>query len=395
MAKLHAIDYLAQPAKYPPKPVCIAYGSELFLRRQVLLGIRNAVLKGDEGDFSFTSFEGRTVEFRDVIAELTTLSMFGGPRLVVIENADEGPKSRASAADDSTGSEDEPAGDTRTKKPAAAGPVSSRGIGKGAKGKPADEASGFVARYRPQLEDYVAHPSRNGILVLDLKSCPSNTRLYKAVDAQGLIVDCGTPVGAKLTGWLNNWARQTHQIQLSANAVDMLLELVGPELGLLDQELAKLALAASGDKKITPEMVQKLAGGWHAKTTWEMLDLALEGKVADALRQIDLLIASNQVPIALLAQISATLRRMAAATRLILQSEAAGRRIGLAAALQQAGVQPFALHKTESQLKRLTRQRGGQLYRWLLQADLDLKGDSAIPPRLVLERLIVRLASPA
>jgi hypothetical protein len=22
MAKLHAIDYLAQPARYPPKPVC-------------------------------------------------------------------------------------------------------------------------------------------------------------------------------------------------------------------------------------------------------------------------------------------------------------------------------------------------------------------------------------
>jgi hypothetical protein len=30
----------------------------------------------------------------------------------------------------------------------------------------------------------------------------------------------------------------------------------------------------------------------------------------------------------------------------------------------------------------------------LLEADLDLKGASAMPPRLILERLIVRLAAP-
>ena len=71
MAKLHAIDYLAQPDKYPPKPVCVAFGDDLFLRRQVLLGLRHAVLGDDEGDFSLTNFEGRTAEFREVVEELT------------------------------------------------------------------------------------------------------------------------------------------------------------------------------------------------------------------------------------------------------------------------------------------------------------------------------------
>ena len=125
----------------------------------------------------------------------------------------------------------------------------------------------------------------------------------------------------------------------------MLVEMVGPELGLLDQELAKLALMAGNDKKITPEMVQKMVGGWRAKTTWEMLDLALDGNVAEALRQIDRLLASGEAPIGLLAQISASLRRLAAATRLILQAEAAGRRIGVGPALQQAGVNKFFVQK--------------------------------------------------
>ena len=72
---------------------------------------------------------------------------------------------------------------------------------------------------------------------------------------------------------------------------------------------------------------------------------------------------------------------------------AAGRRLSLRDALQQAGVNSFFLQKTERQLKLLGRHRGAQVYRWLLQADLDLKGDSAMPPRIIIERLIVRLAA--
>ena len=263
------------------------------------------------------------------------------------------------------------------------------------KGQAADEGRGFVARYRPQLEDYVARPGRSGILVLDVKSWPSNTRLYKSVDAHGLAVDCNAPASGKLVAWVGDWATQTHRCQIAASAAELLVEIVGPELGLLDQELAKLAIAADSDKKITPELVQKLVGGWRAKTTWDMLDLALDGNATEALRQIDRLLASGEAPVGLLAQISASLRRLAAATRLILQSEAAGRRIGVGPALEKAGVKPFVVRKAEGQLKRLTRQRGKQLYRWLLEADLDLKGDSQMPPRLILERLIVRLAAPA
>ncbi len=375
MAKLHAIDYLAQPGKYPPKPVCVAYGDELFLRRQVLLGLRHAVLGNEEGDFSQTSFEGRTAEFRAVAEELTTIAMFGGQRLVVVENADDGARTKIQTA------------------------VPDEEKTKGAADESTDAGSGFVSRYRQQLEDYVARPSHSGVLVLDVKSWPSNTKLYKAVDAHGLAIDCSTPKKADLVrwvlAWLKSWAKQAHNLQLAPDAAELLIEMIGTEMGLLDQELAKLALVAGDDKKISPEMVQKMAGSWHAKTAWEMLDLALDGKVTEAMLQIDRLLTSGEVPIALLGMISVSLRRLAAATRLVLQAEAAGRRIGVGPALEQAGVNKWFLKKTEDQLRRLGRQRGAQLYRWLLEADLDLKGDSQMPPRLILERLVVRLAAPA
>jgi DNA polymerase III subunit delta len=173
----------------------------------------------------------------------------------------------------------------------------------------------------------------------------------------------------------------------------MLVELIGPELGLLDQELAKLALMAGDEKKITEESVRRSVGGWRTKTTWEMLDAAMDGNVREAMLQLDRLLASGEQPVGLLGQISASLRRFAAATRLVLQAESARRRINLRDALEQAGIRSFVLQKAERQLRLLGRQRGAQLYRWLLQADLDLKGESAMPPRLIIERLIVRLSA--
>ncbi len=336
-----ALDYLAQPDKYPPPAVCAVFGDERFLRQQAIVCLRAAVLGGGDGDFSLSTFEGCGASFRDVHEVLSTIAMFGdGKRLVVVEEADD-----------------------------------------------------FVTSYRTSLEDYVVRPSRSGVLVLDLDSLPSNTRLYKAIAAGGLLIDGGTPAPARLSKWLAEWAKQRHHVQLPQTAAEMLLEMVGPELGLLDQELARLALLVGDDKKIAPELVSRSVGGWRAKTTWEMLDAALDGNVRQALLQLDRLLAAGEQPLGLLGQISTSLRRFAAATRLVLQAEAARRRINLREPLEQAGIRSFVLQKAERQLRLLGRHRGDQLYRWLLQADLDLKGESTLPPRLVLERLIVRLSA--
>ncbi len=306
-----------------------------------MIALRDVVLSEDDAEISLTRFDSPDTELRDVLGELETVAMFGsGQRLVVVEQADT-----------------------------------------------------FVTNYRAELEDYVSTPYSTGILTLELKSFPSNTRLYKKVAEKGTAIDASVPKGALLVRWLTNWGQRNHAVEITAPAAEMLIELIGPELGLLDQELAKLALGTGADNRITPELVKRQVGTWRAKTAWDLIDAALEGKVPEALHQLDLLLGSGEQPIGILGQISYSLRQLAAATRLIMQGEASGQRIPLNQALKQAGVRPFVLRKAEQQLRRLGRQRGQQLYRWLLGADLDLKGASPAPPRLVLERLIVRLAS--
>ena len=342
---LHALDFLADPAAKPVPGVVTIFGDEPFLKRLALAELRHAVLNAEDGEFSLTTLDGEDCQPRDAFDELATVSMFGGGRrMVVIEDADT-----------------------------------------------------FVTRYRGQLENYVAKPKPGGVLVLIVKTWPSNTRLFKAVDATGLGIDASAPQPARLLKWMSTWAKQKHKAKLDRTTAEALVEIIGPELGLLDQELAKLAAAAGPGGEITAEMVDTLVGGWRAKTTWDMLDAALEGHAPEALRQLERLIWSGESPIGLLAQVGSSLRRFAAATRLIAQAEASGRKVILRQALEGAGVQSraFILEKAERQLKQVGRQRGASLYRWLLEADLALKGSSSSPARarIVLEQLVCRLST--
>jgi DNA polymerase-3 subunit delta len=343
---LDSLDYLAHPAKHSPAAVCVLFGDEAFLKRLALAELKQAVLEGDDAEFSTRVFDGRELELRDLLDALSTRNLFGGGRHLVI----------------------------------------------------VDEADPFVSQYRAELEDYVKQPRSGSVLVLDVKQWAANTKLYKLVADAGLQIECRFPSPAKLQKWLIARAQNEHGATLEPDAAERLAETVESELGLYEQELAKLAAIAGQGGTINVKLVDEAVGGWRAKSAWDMLDAALDGNTVAALTQLDHLLLSGEVPIAVLAQIGASLRRLAAAVRIIAEMEAARKTTNLRYALEQAGVKPFLLGKVEGQLRRLGRPRAAHLYRWLLEADLALKGSSSSPARsrLVLEELIVRIsATPA
>lgn len=341
-----ALEWLAEQTKLDVPGVCVVSGDEPFLKRLVLKRLRAAVLEADsDDDFSFHACDGDEVEWRDVLDELSTVSLFGGSqRMVVVEDADS-----------------------------------------------------FVSKHRGELEDYTAKPRSTGVLVLVVNSWPSNTRLYKIVQTNGLPIDGSAPTGAALIKWLQGWAKSQHQVKLDRAAAESLVDIIGPQLGRLDQELAKLAASVGPNGDVTSELVNDLVGGWRVKQTWDMLDAALEGNAREALSQLDKLLLSGEEPIALLGQIGSTLRRLAAAGRLMQLGERQGRRPALRQVLETVGVKSFVLAKTEGQLKQVGRQRALSLYDWLLETDLALKGASSQKhrARFVLEQLIVRLSTHA
>lgn len=347
----HVFDYLESPD--PPGQIVAVFGDDSFLKRLALDRLR-ALLIPDE-DVPLNQFEGESASWSDVRDALRMESLFqpGGTRVVVVREADP-----------------------------------------------------FVKSQRQRLEEYVARPDPRSVLILEVGAWASNTRLYKLVDQHGLQIECRAPQIAqgrnkvaderRIIEWLIRWAKQGHRTTLTKSGATLLVQLVGPEFGLLDQELAKLALFTSERSSITETLVKDVVGGWRAKTSWDMIDAALDGDSTEALRQLDLLLQAGEPPQALFGSISWSLRRFAAATRLYQRAERARQRLDVAGALQGAGFSDWPkgkLQQAQRQLKQLGRDRASQFNTWLLETDLALKGSHSDPDlgRIALERLLLRL----
>ncbi len=349
--RIPALDWLGQSEKFVPGTICAVFGEESFLRRSVLAGIPQTVAKylaseipnGMAEELEPAEFDGNSASWRNIFEELSTFSMFGpSKRLVILNDADD-----------------------------------------------------FLSKNRDVLEKYAEAPAETGILVLELKSFPSNTKLFKLIEGNGLLIDCcALHEKTELPRWVCERAEKKHHFKIQLNAAALLIAQIGTEMGLLDQELARLALTIPEGQPVTEVQIRQNSGTWRMQTVWTLADCILDGNAKDSLFYLGQLLEAGEAPIAILAQLSSSLRRLATACQLIVEDEKAGRRPNLENALTEAGVNRYFLQKSAAQLKRLGRERARELFAWLTELDFALKGASALPERLLLERFILRLAMP-
>ena len=348
-----AFDFLMAPDSFPLSGVCAVVGDDSFLRHEVRVQVSKLVGAEADSDLSLVTYDGRSVQWLDVIDSLRERSLFGSEgNTVLVEDADS-----------------------------------------------------FVKNYREKLEDYVATSSTESLLVLELASLPGNTRLAKAIGKHGLTIRCQVPDKGKelsafvrqLKDWLMHVARSEFEVDLKRPAVDALLDLQQMEVGILYQEVAKLSLMVGEKQAISAKLVEDNVGGWRTQKTWDMIDAAADGRAKDALAQLDRLIRAGEEPHALMPQMASTMRKFAMAASIIEQAERRRQRVSLNDALKQAGFPPFKLAAAEKQLRMIGRPRAKQLHRWLLASDLALKGHNSPKDRArrELETLIVRLSEQA
>jgi DNA polymerase-3 subunit delta len=320
------------------EPFYVVAGDEAFLKRLVIKRLRETALGDDADEAAVSTYAGEGAEFAAVWDELETLPFFAPKRIVIVENADP-----------------------------------------------------FVTAYRGYLEKKVDGKllPKSGLFVLEVKSWPANTRLAKMVSDASTIV-CKAPPPYKMAQWACAWATSQHQKTLALPAGQLLVDLVGPEMGLLDQEILKLAIYVGANDKITAEDVDRLVGNSRTENTWQIFDLIGQGQTAAALRFLQRLLEQGDEPMRILGAFSMQLRRLAQAARLV-----ATQGTGLSAAIAAAGVPPFAAKGAEAQLRHLGRKRALKLYHWLLELNLDLRGNSPLGETALLERFLLRLATKA
>lgn len=334
---MNALEFLQTTPSI--RPIFAVHGDDTFLRRETLGVIARLAKTGDtdDDDMSVSRFPGSQARLSEVLDEVRTLPFLADRRVVIVEEADP-----------------------------------------------------FVTAHRKELESYAERPSSNGVLVLSVKSWPSNTKLAKLVEKVGLSVECKAPRESELPGWLGKLSKERWGVKLEADAGRLLVELIGPEVGLLAAEVDKLATYVGDQKSIRREDVARMVGSGRVEDLWKMLEAATLGQGGKALADLERLLLAGEHPVPILAGMSRSLLRLYHAGRLRLA------RRDLRDACKEAGIPAFPanIEKVGQQHSHLGPARVARLPSKLLQADLDLKGASTLPPRVVLERLLVELASP-
>ncbi|HWP41305.1 MAG TPA: DNA polymerase III subunit delta [Tepidisphaeraceae bacterium] len=211
----------------PVKPVYALVGEDSFLQLQKLAEIRAQLPR----DTQVVDVEGERAQLADVLDELRSFAMFGGSKLVVVRDADE-----------------------------------------------------FVSRFREMLEAYVARPCDSGVLVLRMRSLPKNQRIYKLIIKAGEVHECEPPRAHQLPAWIVNRAKTVHRLAVEPSAAALLADLVGADLGRIDNELAKLALQLPSGK-LTSEAIRGSVAFQREQEMWDLTNELAMGRCVEALKR--------------------------------------------------------------------------------------------------------------
>lgn len=328
---MHAFEFLRNVGRSPARPIYAFSGDDAYLRDEAIKAILRKAVDGDE--LAVARFNGDQAGLADVLDEVKTLPFLAKCRVAIVDNADP-----------------------------------------------------FVTAHRRELETYAEKPAESGVLILSGKTWPGSTRLAKLVEKVGMAVECKTPREDELPGWLVAHAKNNVGVRLDPDAAQLLVELVGPEIGLLASEVEKLAVSVGEKAAIGRLDVARMVGAGRVETLWKALETATTGDGAEALADLDRLLASGEHPVGLLSRFSYPLLKLHHAGRL------RRARIDLKEACRIAGINPYGVKKVGEQHAHLGPTRVDRLPSMLLKADLDLKGDSLLHPRVVTERLFVELA---
>ena len=343
---MHVFDLLAEE-QLEPQPVMAIVGTQRFLQTLAARELERRWV----GEGEASRLDGESIEWRDVADELDAGLLFAttSRRLVIV-----------------------------------------------------DPAAKLVADYKERLEQMAGKKESSATLLLLLDKLPGNTTLARKLSAKKAIISCNEPTrlqgkkqvpdSGRSVAWLIDWAKQRYDRRLTKSGARLLWDRIGPIYGLLDQELAKLALYTND--RIDERLVDRHCGSWRTQTTWKMIDAALDGRTGEALGQLNELLDAGEAPPALFGQLTWSLRRYATAARLYQLAERRGERLRLRDAIQQAGFRwDWEIGAAERRLRRMGRARALRLPADLVELDLKLKGSHShiSRARQALEAFLVSL----
>jgi DNA polymerase-3 subunit delta len=241
------------------------------------------------------------------------------------------------------------------------------------------EPEGKRASARALLDavaDWVAEDDAEdaSLLVVTASKADKRARWVKAFgDA---VVVCEAPKRARELAVFVQEEAKRQEVELERGVAEALAERVGPQLLLLRNEIAKLALLAGPGQPVSRAHVGAGTALSAEEPIWDLTDAIGEGRSAEALRVLGRLLAAGAPPPVLLGALVSHFRRLARS----------------AAGAEVPGP-PFVRKKLASQARRFGAGRLRSALGAIHETDLALKGAGSLRPELALERLVLALAA--
>ena len=118
----------------------------------------------------------------------------------------------------------------------------------------------------------------------------SKAKFYRDLKRTTHSIEFPAITAADVPGWLMEFAREDHGVVLDEDAARALGGAIGTELGILAQEIAKLAGMVGDKERITLEDVRSAGTTLPKQDRWEWFDLVGERRFLEALNALPVLI---------------------------------------------------------------------------------------------------------
>lgn len=210
---------------------------------------------------------------------------------------------------------------------------------------------------------YVKDPSEFTIMVIAHYSnrAQLNMEPFKSLKANKYIFEARELMGAELTNWMFKKAK-SEKINLTKEAGELLLEMVGNNKGILEMQLNKIATYSKDEEQITPEIIQKLAEITKEYSIFDLQNAIGVGDKEKALEYAFNLLNSQQEMIMIISMLTRFITTLAQVLELMKLDESEGKK--------QFGNRFYFLKKNHYMLKE---KRLANAAKALLEADLRLK----------------------
>ncbi len=311
-----------------PGSLYLVVGEESLLRDSALAAIKRAVL-GDEGDeFNCELFYGDEASGTDIRNSVVAVPVFAERRIVVVKAAEK-----------------------------------------------------LTARESEPLLDCVTNPVESTTLVFMSSKLDGRLKFSQALIRSATVIDCSPLREAQLPTWIGREAQRVG-LRLEDAAIHMLQESCGASLYGVRGELEKLASYVPPDRSVTVDDVHVLRGMDPGASVFDLTLAIAEGQRGRVLSILARNLEAGEAPLRILGSLAWQYRRL---WKLKESLANGGREAEAARSLRMdpGKVRFFFDRFPVSHLQ--------AALRLFLDTDGRLKGGSGSRPRMVLERLLLKL----